>query len=105
NPVSPKTPFSDRKVCIEEVPDIDDPHSKNRFVHPYPRPVATPLQQGNTQFGQWKEAQEASGESAWAPFENQEEWDLAQWLIKTVGQTSIDEYLKLPIVSCDKVNK
>jgi hypothetical protein len=38
------------------------------------------------------------GENEWAPFTSQEEWDLAWWLMNNVGQNSIDEYLKLPIV-------
>ena len=37
------------------------------------------------------------------PFEDQAEWDLACWLIRNVGQKSIDEYLKLPIVSSDSL--
>ncbi|KAF8233248.1 hypothetical protein L208DRAFT_1267596, partial [Tricholoma matsutake] len=45
------------------------------------------------------EEQAALGENTWAPFASQEEWDLSQWLMKNVGQNSIDEYLKLPIVS------
>jgi hypothetical protein len=28
-----------------------------------------------------------------------EEWELAEWLIKSLGQTQMDEFLKLPIVS------
>jgi hypothetical protein len=28
-----------------------------------------------------------------------EEWSLAQWLVKNLGQTQTDEFLKLPIVS------
>ncbi|KAF8223722.1 hypothetical protein L208DRAFT_1315423, partial [Tricholoma matsutake] len=47
--------------------------------------------------------QENQGEHTWAPFEDQAEWDLACWLIKNVGQKSIDEYLKLPIVSLDNL--
>ena len=55
--------------------------------------------EGKTKFQIWKEDQILHGENEWAPFENQKEWDLAWWLIKNVGQTSIDEFLRLPIVS------
>ncbi|KAG1825196.1 hypothetical protein EV424DRAFT_1471780 [Suillus variegatus] len=37
------------------------------------------------------------GEDPWSPFEDAEEWDLAQWLVKNLGQTRTDEFLKLPI--------
>ncbi|KAF8228358.1 hypothetical protein L208DRAFT_1291921, partial [Tricholoma matsutake] len=44
----------------------------------------------------WEE-QSALGKNKWAPFASQEECDLAEWLMKSVGQNSIDEFLKLPI--------
>ncbi|KAH9974860.1 hypothetical protein BJV74DRAFT_879658 [Russula compacta] len=31
------------------------------------------------------------------PFEDEEEWELARWLIKEVSQTATDKFLKLPI--------
>ena len=55
-----------------------------------------------TPFEKLQEAQAALGKSEWAPFASQEEWDLAQWLMKSVGQNSIDKFLKLPIVSSYK---
>jgi hypothetical protein len=36
--------------------------------------------------------------SHWGPFENEEEWGLAEWLIRNVGQKQTDTFLKLPIV-------
>jgi hypothetical protein len=36
----------------------------------------------------------------WAPFENQEEWELGQWLMESgLSHSDIDKYLKLNIVS------
>jgi len=43
--------------------------------------------------------QRAKGEDPWAPFEDKEEWGLAQWLMLNVGQNVTDKFLKLPIVS------
>ncbi|KAI6017027.1 hypothetical protein EDC04DRAFT_2870151 [Pisolithus marmoratus] len=34
----------------------------------------------------------------WSPFQSEEEWDLAHFLMKNVGQTKIDEFLKLSLV-------
>lgn len=42
---------------------------------------------------------EEDDDPIWSPFVDREEWDLATWLIRTVGQNSTDEFLKLPIVS------
>ena len=57
------------------------------------------LGEGKTRFQQWQDEKKLKGENDWAPFANQQEWDLARWLMSNVGQKSIDEYLKLPIVS------
>ncbi|KAG1764087.1 hypothetical protein EV702DRAFT_1189752 [Suillus placidus] len=49
------------------------------------------------------------GEDQWAPFYDGEEWGLAEWLVKSLGQTRTDDFLKLPILphgaawSCKKV--
>ena len=42
--------------------------------------------------------QEESGSSRWGPFEDQDEWELAQWLIQNVGQNQNDKFLNLKIV-------
>jgi len=34
----------------------------------------------------------------YAPFDSKQEWELAQWLIKNVGQMQTEAFLKLPIV-------
>ncbi|KAG2031754.1 hypothetical protein BDR03DRAFT_840265, partial [Suillus americanus] len=48
-------------------------------------------------FERYRTYQEEEGEDPWSPFEDVEEWDLAQWLVKNLGQTRTDEFLKLPI--------
>jgi hypothetical protein len=88
-----------RNVKVEEVDNVDDPHKKTRWVQLYPGKVVTPVERQKTQFETWKESQVDEDKSEWAPFDSQEEWELAQWLMKNVGQKSINEYLKLPIVS------
>ncbi|KAG1779091.1 hypothetical protein EV702DRAFT_1178629 [Suillus placidus] len=55
------------------------------------------LYEGETKFEGYKRDQEEGSEHPWSPFEDTEEWDLAQWLIKNLGQTRTDEFLKLPI--------
>src|SRR5947207_2944420 len=68
-------------VEIEEVDDADDSPSETRYQVPYPGRVADVLGKGQMKFEQWHEDQASRGENEWAPFENQEEWDLAQWLM------------------------
>jgi hypothetical protein len=42
--------------------------------------------------------QEESGTSEWGPFEDQDEWELAEWLIRNIGQKQTDAFLNLNIV-------
>ncbi|KAI0694129.1 hypothetical protein BC835DRAFT_1415509 [Cytidiella melzeri] len=35
---------------------------------------------------------------AFGPFKDKEEWDLAAWMLKNIGHTAGDEFLKLPII-------
>ena len=90
-----------KRTRIEEVEDEDNaPRPRyTRFVKPYPRPVATPIRKGKTKFETLLERQTADGKQPWEPFASKDEWQLATWLMANVGQTSTDEYLKLPIVS------
>lgn len=43
--------------------------------------------------------QEDNSTSKWGPFKDQDEWELAEWLSKNVGQKQTDTFLKLNIVS------
>lgn len=85
--------------AMDEVED-DDARSQSRYRKAYPGGYAAViLGEGKTKYQEWQENQRLHGDNQWAPFTNQKEWDLVQWLIKNVGQKSIDEYLKLPIAS------
>lgn len=56
-----------------------------------------------TPFEREKNQREAEHISNFAPFSSRDEWELAQWLIKSeLSQSSIDEFLKLRIVSDNK---
>ncbi|KAI6160446.1 hypothetical protein EDD17DRAFT_1778355 [Pisolithus thermaeus] len=46
-----------------------------------------------------RELQDGFGGSTYSPFEDGEEWELAQWLINNVTQWTTDEFLKLPVIS------
>ncbi|KAG6835260.1 hypothetical protein H0H93_003352, partial [Arthromyces matolae] len=88
----------DHSDWTSPVDDVHDPRKSARFIEEYPGLVAEVLEAGSTKFEQWHERQRIAGQSEWAPFADLEEWELAQWLIKNVGQKSINEYLKLPII-------
>ncbi|KAG2073150.1 hypothetical protein BDR04DRAFT_1011225, partial [Suillus decipiens] len=55
-----------------------------------------------TSFEKYQKYKESEGENEWAPFFTRKEWELAEWLIKSLRQTRTDEFLKLLIVSLTK---
>ncbi|KAI0694820.1 hypothetical protein C8Q76DRAFT_634235 [Earliella scabrosa] len=88
-----------RRVTVEEVPDIEQGGLPSRpWVEDFPREAGTPLRDGQTHFEEIRARKASQSESPWAPFESEEEWELAEWLMKSgISQKALDKYLKLPI--------
>ncbi|KAJ7195819.1 hypothetical protein GGX14DRAFT_376655 [Mycena pura] len=55
--------------------------------------------QGKTTFERIRDEEILTGGTVLGPFRDDDEWQLAKWLIKHVGHTATDEFLKLPIIS------
>ncbi|KAF9245631.1 Zn-finger domain-containing protein [Melanogaster broomeanus] len=68
------------RVTVEDAEDDDDDIRPGRFFENFDGAAKT-----------------TNGEHTYSPFEDDEEWDLAAWMMKNLGQTHIDEFLKLPI--------
>ncbi|KAG1866944.1 hypothetical protein C8R48DRAFT_599934 [Suillus tomentosus] len=81
---------------MEEVADEEEPI---QFAKVFPRPVADVLGVGQTVFEEIRESQVDMGleKNPWAPFDDEYEWGLAEWLSKRVNKTATDEFLKLAI--------
>jgi hypothetical protein len=88
----------DRRARVEEVED-KEAGTQSCWIKDYLRPAGTPGELVQSYFEMAREEQKKNGDSPWAPFKDEEEWELAQWLITNVGQNATDKYLKLPIVS------
>ncbi|KIK32995.1 hypothetical protein CY34DRAFT_27121 [Suillus luteus UH-Slu-Lm8-n1] len=86
---------ADLQPCVEEVED--EHHVWMRFVQSYPGQVAKTLGEAKSMFHSIRAKQVALGLDPWAPFADEQEWALVKWLIARVGQTAIDEFLKLLI--------
>ncbi|KAI5990101.1 hypothetical protein EDD15DRAFT_2170625 [Pisolithus albus] len=84
---------------VEDADDEDDGvSSSSRYAREYNEgPAADVLGKGETAFEKMKELQDCFGGSAYSPFEDREDWELAQWLIDNVNQRAADEFLKLPV--------
>jgi len=51
------------------------------------------------QFENYLDKEILEGGDIWGPFESEEEWQLAKWLIKSVGHTQAENFLRLNVVS------
>lgn len=100
--VPPSPSPAPRTVSVEEhEPTEENTYQSmhtNRYIESYPGKAGEGTHKSKTQFEEWLESQEHEGKKPWDPFASKEEWELACWLIKNVGQSSTDEYLKLQIV-------
>ncbi|KAG1803343.1 uncharacterized protein BJ212DRAFT_1487054 [Suillus subaureus] len=79
-------------VSVKEVDDEDG----GQYIEPQPN-AGWGLGEGETRFERRRREQQQGGEDLWSPFEDAEEWGLVQWVVKNLGQTQTDEFLKLPI--------
>ena len=97
-PQTNNSKIPDRRARVEEVEDEEDGGIK-RWIEDYPWPAGTVGMPSQTYFEELRAEQRCKGQDPWAPFKDEEEWGLAQWLMLNVGQNATDKFLKLPIVS------
>ncbi|KAJ7495743.1 hypothetical protein B0H11DRAFT_1910488 [Mycena galericulata] len=84
------------RATVEEVEDED-----SRWVQDFPDDMeaGVPLGKCQTCFEKLREQQTEGGHAPWYPFESEDEWDLARWLMTSgLSQKKTDEYLKLKSV-------
>ena len=68
-----------------------------RFFESFEGSGAAFHMESNT-FEDYHHQHEKSKMKKYAPFMDEEEWDLAAWMMKHLGQNQIDKFLKMPIV-------
>ena len=90
---------SKRARIEEEMEDLPCWPASGRFTEQYPGVTATILGKEMTIFESMEAAEFDNGENEWAPFLDEDEWELAQFLMQNVGQKKMDKYLKLKMVS------
>ena len=69
-----------------------------RYALSYPAEAATVLGIGESRFQQMQNNCAAQGQSPWSPFMDQDEQGLAEWMMKRINNTGMEEFLDLPIV-------
>jgi hypothetical protein len=101
DPPSPFRAELGSRTTVEEVEDEGEPVRPDvTFVEGYLRDAyaGAAYERADPKFEKIKQAEMAEGEHRWGPFADEEEWELAEWLIHNVGQKQTDTFLKLPIV-------
>ena len=88
-------------ATIDDAPDNEEGIDDGRYIEYFPEEYWAGATWGDCKplFECLDEQQKTEGGSRWGPFEDEDEWQLAEWLIWNVGQKQTDTFLKLPIVS------
>ncbi|KAI6007567.1 hypothetical protein F5J12DRAFT_905481 [Pisolithus orientalis] len=74
------------------------------FIEQYTGSAAQILGSHATAFKEMERTEQKNNNNQWAPFQNKNKWDLACFLMKNMGQTRINEFLKLSLVHESGVN-
>jgi hypothetical protein len=94
-----------RRAYVEDVEDEYDKELRmkamweryvRKFLHR--KEAGKSYGRSQTRFESIQQEQDRSGQSMFGEFEDQGKWELAEWLLSSVGQKKTDEFLKLPIV-------
>ena len=101
-PIPPPPPHGEHQlhpqhVMVEDVPDNED---GGHYIKNFPEEnmAGTTWGQSKPLFECIDDNQKREGGSRWGPFEDEDKWQLADWLIQNVSQRQMDNFLKLPIV-------
>ena len=100
-PLPPLPPQHPQHATVGDVPDKEIVIDGCRYIENFPEEYLAGATWGNCKplYKYLDEEKKREGGSHWAPFEDEEEWQLVEWLIRNVGQKQTDCFLKLPIVS------
>lgn len=100
-PLPPLPPQLDEPRPHPQHADNEEVIDRCRYIEKFPEEYLAGATWGDCKplYEYLDERQKREGGSRWGPFEDEDEWQLAEWLIRNVGQKQTDIFLKLPIVS------
>ncbi|KAJ7429835.1 hypothetical protein B0H11DRAFT_1894852 [Mycena galericulata] len=90
-----------RTVTVEHADDDEGDGYEESF--PSDRKAGATYGPSKTMFEHIRDDQILTGSEVLGPFADEEEWELAKWLIKNVGHNQTEAFLKLPIIT-DRVH-
>ena len=81
-----------RRASVEDVEDEEDA----RYIDDFAGAGLLHAERHQSNFEHHFGKQREAGDAPWVPFENEDEWELARWLMTSgVSQKEMDEFLKL----------
>ncbi|PSR97599.1 hypothetical protein PHLCEN_2v4306, partial [Hermanssonia centrifuga] len=85
-----------RRASVEDAPELP----AERYAQPCPSGYEAGATFGTakTPFDTIRDDQILQGAEVWGPFRDDKQWQLAKWLIKNVGHSQAEEFLKLGII-------
>jgi hypothetical protein len=97
NPINtPAGASNSRKRPAATVEEVEDEDARYYQSFPEDRCAGAIFEKCQTHFQKMREEQEKQGRAPWEPFESEDEWELARWLMTSgLSQKKTDEYLKL----------
>lgn len=91
------------RATVEEVEDSEESEEGPRawYTEAFPpdREAGHTIRPSPTTFEQIRDSDALRVDDVLGPFEDEGEWELAKWLVRNVGHTAGDQFLKLPSVS------
>lgn len=100
--IAPEPPIVDADAHRPRVEDVVDEDELDYYLREFPSEKEAGAvfgEDARTLFHAIRDDQILKGDEILGPFRDDGEWQLAKWLIKNVGHTQADIFLKLPIVS------
>ena len=100
-PPPPQPQSCHQQATVGDASEIEDMNDGHHYIEKFPEEYLAGTTWGNCKllYECLDEEQKRDGGSHWGPFEDEDEWQLAKWLIQNIGQKQTDVFLKLPIVS------
>ena len=90
----PEPVESDHQSKRARVEEVEDEEAYPQYAQDFPISPKL-LVMGQTLFKVICKDQQNKGQTPWAPFEDQEDWELARWLTQNVTQTAAKEFLMM----------
>jgi hypothetical protein len=93
NPGAAGTTKKRQRATVEEVEDEDDCWTQS---FPEAAQAGAAYRACQTQFEKLRDEQQGAGKAPWAPFESEDQWELARWLMTAgISLKKTDAFLKL----------